>query len=111
MGKDTSIYERYKTEIYRIGWRLQYRAKKIRSRECSIDDHNPSTPDFTVVSDEKLIVQQLFATLTPQERSLLIKIYFQNLSEAEIAKQYHISQQAVNKWKRKMIQKLSQTMR
>jgi RNA polymerase sigma factor (sigma-70 family) len=111
MGKDTSIYEHYKTEIYRIGWRLQYRAKKIRSRECSIDDHNPSTPDFTVVSDEKLIVQQLFATLTPQERSLLIKIYFQNLSEAEIAKQYHISQQAVNKWKRKMIQKLSQTMR
>lgn len=28
MEMQPTVYERYKTEIYRIGWRLQYQAKK-----------------------------------------------------------------------------------
>ncbi|MCM3175726.1 MULTISPECIES: sigma factor-like helix-turn-helix DNA-binding protein [unclassified Paenibacillus] len=41
-------------------------------------------------------------------REILHKIYFQGYTEAEVASHLNISQQAVNKWKRKMLNLLSQ---
>lgn len=111
MGKNTTVYERYKTEIYRIGWRVQYRAKKIRNRECPNFDYDPVGGDFTTSSEEKILVQQLIDSLPPQGKTLIDKLYFQCQTEAEIAQHFQISQQAVNKWKRKMIQTLSQIMK
>jgi RNA polymerase sigma factor (sigma-70 family) len=102
-----SEYNRYKTEIYRIGWRLQYRAKKIKRQENSYDD-KLAVPSFTESSDNKIAAEQLISMLSPYERSILQKIYLEGLTEAEVARQLNISQQGVHKWKRKLIQRLSQ---
>ncbi|MEC0089243.1 sigma factor-like helix-turn-helix DNA-binding protein [Paenibacillus macquariensis] len=55
------------------------------------------------------MVQQLINTLPPYGKIILYKLYIQDQTESEVARQLQMSQQAVNKWKRKMIQQLSQT--
>ncbi|MFC3749427.1 sigma-70 family RNA polymerase sigma factor [Paenibacillus sp. GCM10012306] len=111
MDKQTSVYELCKSEIYRIGWRVQYRARKIRSRECSLYDNPSVGKSFAVSSEEKVWVRQLIDTLPPQGKIIIDKLYFQDLTEAEVARQLNISQQGVNKWKQKMIRELSRTVK
>lgn len=111
MDNQQSIFERYKTEVYRIGWRLQYRAKIIKKQECSFYGIEAATPNnFTTSSDNKVLVQQLIEPLPPFGKIILYKLYVQDQTESEVARQLQMSQQAVNKWKRKMIRKLSQTV-
>lgn len=110
MKKQKTIYDYYKSEIYRIGWRLQYQAKKIRKRECPFYDNNLSYPNFAAASEEKIWIKEIIDTLPPQGKLIIDKLYLQGLTEFEVAQQLKISQQAVNKWKQKMIQKLSQTI-
>lgn len=55
-----------------------------------------------------MLIQQLMNTLPPQGKVIIYKLYIQDLTESEVANELKISQQAVNKWKRKMMQKLSQ---
>nr|WP_233167845.1 hypothetical protein [Paenibacillus roseus] len=40
----------------------------------------------------------------------MYRLYIQEQTESEVARQLNLSQQAVNKWKRKMIQQLSRTV-
>lgn len=108
MEENHEIYEHYKREIYRIGWRIQYRAKKIRNQEDPIYDSIPSYINFTNASENKIWIRQLLDSLPPQGQTIIDQIYIQGLTEAEVAKNLQMSQQAVNKWKRKMIQQLSQ---
>ncbi|OIB01198.1 hypothetical protein AK95_27550 [Paenibacillus sp. LC231] len=109
MKKHITAYERYKTEIYRIGWRIQYQAKKLRRRETLYPDFSTvQTGSFHARSDDRIWIGQLLDSLPPQGRTIIYKLFLEDLTEAEVAKQLHISQQAVNRWKRKMIQKLSQ---
>lgn len=110
MDKHTTVYERCKHEIYRIGWRVQYRARKLRSRECSFLDYTQADAGFMASSEEKILVRELMETLPVQGKLILYKLFFQDLTEAEVARQLRISQQGVNKWKRKMISQLSRTM-
>jgi RNA polymerase sigma factor (sigma-70 family) len=123
-----SIFQAYQTEIYRIGWRVQYRAKKIRNHELPYQDTNtisskaglqPYLPlglqsnlqcDFTTQVDNKILVNDLIRSLPPKGRLILHKLYIQDQTEAEVSKELNLSQQAVNKWKRKMLQQLSQTV-
>lgn len=41
---------------------------------------------------------------------IIDKLYMQGVTESEVAKQLEMSQQAVSKWKKKMLHQLSQTM-
>lgn len=110
METQQSLYERYKSEVYRIGWRLQYRAKIIRKRECSFYGIEPSAPNYTTSIENEILVRQLIEPLPPFGKIILYKLYIQDQTESEVARQLKMSQQAVNKWKRKMIKKLSQTV-
>lgn len=126
-----SIFQVYQTEIYRIGWRVQYRAKKIRNHELLFQDTNTISSrssktglqsflpldlqsnlqcDFTTQVDNKILVNDLISSLPPKGRLILHKLYIQDQTEAEVSKELNLSQQAVNKWKRKMLQQLSQTV-
>ncbi|MEW4426069.1 sigma-70 family RNA polymerase sigma factor [Paenibacillus pabuli] len=108
MEETHEVYERYKREVYRIGWRVQYRAKKIRNQEDPIYDSIPSQDNFTNSSENKILVHQLMDHLPPKGKMIVDQIYIQGRTEEEVAHNLQISQQAVNKWKRKMIQELSQ---
>lgn len=57
------------------------------------------------------MIQQLISILSIKDKILLEKLYYQCLTQAEIAKQYNISQQAENQWKRRELRKLSMTMK
>lgn len=123
-----NIFQAYQTEIYRIGWRVQYRAKKIRNHELPFQDTNKISPksglqsysplglqpnlqhDFTTQIDNKILVNDLINSLPPKGKLILHKLYIEDQTEVEVAKELNLSQQAVNKWKRKMLQQLSQTV-
>lgn len=108
MKEHVVAYERYKREIYRIGWRLQYQAKKLRKRETLYHDFSiVQTSSYHARSDDRIWIGQLLDSLPPQGRTIIYKLFIEDLTETEVAKQLHISQQAVNRWKRKMIQQLS----
>ncbi|OBA07233.1 hypothetical protein A9P44_10195 [Paenibacillus polymyxa] len=109
MVKEGEVYKYFKREIYRIGWRLQYREKKIRNRECSLHNNDPSCENFSTLVEEKIWIKQILSGLPKKGELIIKKLYLEGLTEAEVAEQLHISQQAVSKWKRKMIQKLFQT--
>ncbi|QTH40918.1 sigma-70 family RNA polymerase sigma factor [Cohnella sp. LGH] len=102
-----TMYERYKREIYRIGWRLQYRTKKIKKRERPISEYEFASTAFTNSSDDKILIEQYMNKLPNNGKLILQKIYIEGHTEVEVARQLNMSQQAVNKWKLKMIQQLS----
>ncbi|NQX46863.1 sigma-70 family RNA polymerase sigma factor [Paenibacillus tritici] len=109
MNGSQTLYERYRNEIYRIGWKIEYRARKVSRTECSLFDNIQAEANFIQDSENKIMLEQLTDSLPAFEKSILYKLYLEGYSEAEVAKQFNISQQAVNKWKKKIINQLSQT--
>lgn len=112
MNKQKITYEHLKVQVDRISWRIQYRAKTVRKREYSFYDveYIQKGSCFTDDSENRMLVEQLINTLPLQGKLIIFKLYVQDQTESEVALQLNISQQAVNKWKRKMIEQLSQTM-
>ncbi|WP_440115603.1 terminase gpP N-terminus-related DNA-binding protein [Paenibacillus sp. QZ-Y1] len=110
MKEEQTVFERYRKELYRIGWRVQYRAKSIRRKEVPIHNSHSSGVDTTQNSENRIYVNQILNSLPEFGRSIMYKLYIEGYSEKEIAIQLDISQQAVSKWKQKMINHLSQTV-
>lgn len=108
MEDQKTSFERYRKEIYRIGWRLQYKVRKTRNQEFPIFESEQLEEDFTLTSENKVVVRYLLDVLPDNGKSILDKIYLQGFTEAEVAKQLNISQQAVNRCKRKMLSQLFQ---
>jgi len=108
LNKQMSVMERYRREVYRIGWRLQYQVKKIRKHECASLDAYQAGAVIAEDPDTRIWFHQLMSVLPAQGRKVLHNLYIQEMTEAETAAQLHMSQQAVNKWKRKMLRQLSQ---
>lgn len=54
------------------------------------------------------MAEQLISSLSDIGNNVLSKIYLEGYTESEVALKLNISQQAVNKWKRKMLNLLSQ---
>jgi RNA polymerase sigma factor (sigma-70 family) len=107
---EQQIIQRYRREVYRIGWRLQYRSKKTYRNECAFFDMNLVQRDEAEELINQLSLEQLLDTLPAKGKVILQKLYLQEMTEAEVAVQLHMSQQGVNQWKRKMLQQLSQTV-
>ncbi|WP_235426957.1 sigma factor-like helix-turn-helix DNA-binding protein [Cohnella kolymensis] len=105
-----SIIDRYRKEIYRLGWRVQYKSRVTHKREVPIISESFSVTDFTAQSDSQLFTRQLINSLPSDiEKTILYELYINDRTEAQVARQLQMSQQAVSKWKRKALQYLSQT--
>ncbi|MFC3788431.1 hypothetical protein ACFOQM_06455 [Paenibacillus sp. GCM10012307] len=62
--------------------------------------------------DNRLIICKLLEGLSSSVgREILLKLYIKDQKEAEVARELNISQQAVNRWKNKMLKELSQMLR
>lgn len=108
MKEQQTVYEQYRREVYRIAWRIQYKAKVVRKRECLLDRFEPATTNFASSSDNKIVVRDLINALPSSTgKKVIYKIYIQDKTEGEVARELNMSQQGVNKWKRKMIKELS----
>lgn len=101
----------YRKELQRVAWRLQYHVRNKRKRECAwIEDKQPHHFPFERVERDILIQQLLDAIESDLGRKVIHGLYIQDLTETQLAQQLKISQQAVNKWKRKTLRLLSQKM-
>jgi DNA-directed RNA polymerase specialized sigma subunit len=111
MKEHKTAYEQYRKEVYRIAWRVQYRAKVVKRRECSFNGYEPAVTSFTTSSDDKIVVQQLIHDLPSNTgRTIIFKLFMQDKTEGEVARELNMTQQGVSKWKRKMLQEMSRMM-
>ena len=106
------VYRAYRQPAWREHKRRTVRLEMERSLDLLMDD------GFDVVDDQKLVDElvadkllldallQALAELTEDERSLIDALYFRGMSERDIAGLYSMSQQAVNKRKRRVLDKL-----
>ncbi|MGG4035841.1 sigma factor-like helix-turn-helix DNA-binding protein [Paenibacillus cisolokensis] len=111
MESSATLYDSCRAELKRIAWRLQYGARKQRSREVHITfDISYSVNPYNHI-ESVIYINQLFDnTLCETEKYVLKKLIFEDKTEKEIAKELNISQQGVSKWKKKALKKLSRMM-
>ncbi|WP_006520624.1 sigma factor-like helix-turn-helix DNA-binding protein [Desulfoscipio gibsoniae] len=75
--------------------------------ELPLKDNLSHSDPFTEHSDKKILIQQLLDSIPSDIRKRIIyEIYFDNKTEAQVAREMNISQQVVNKWKKKALQSL-----
>ncbi|WP_427181888.1 sigma factor-like helix-turn-helix DNA-binding protein [Paenibacillus sp. TC-CSREp1] len=100
--------EMYSSELKKIAWRLQYRCKVSANKEFGMVYDIKSIESFENSSVSKLFVQDVLNLIDNEIGKRIIRaIYLEGKSEKEVAFELQISQQAVNKWKRKTLKKLS----
>ncbi|WP_322906259.1 hypothetical protein [Paenibacillus campi] len=104
------LSEQYRQRLRQASWRMQYRAKaQLYHENLSL---NEQIAPVSVKFDElNMVIVQAWIDSLPwaKARQMMIGLYIEGRSEQELAIQLQISQQAVNRWKRKSIQFLSQT--
>lgn len=98
MSKESNVIDFYRRELKRIAWRLQYNARVRLKRERPLKPNLSHSGSFTEHSDNKMLIQYLINSIPSDISKIIIKeIYFNNKTEAQIAREMNISQQAVNK--------------
>ncbi|MBD7970436.1 sigma-70 family RNA polymerase sigma factor [Paenibacillus gallinarum] len=80
MMKQDSMVERFRSEVYPIGWRLQYHEKE-RKHELSLFDGAPETSYRTDYWDSRILVKDFLLTLSIKGRTILYKLYVEDLTE------------------------------
>jgi len=111
MNKESNIIDFYKKELKRIAWRLQYKARVKSKREFPLKPNLSHGDFFTEHSDNKILVQFLIRSISSDTgKKIIYEIYFNNKTETQVAKEMDISQQAVNKWKTKILRSLCQKL-
>lgn len=103
-----TIQERYRAELKKLAWRLQYRCKVTSNREYSMVFDLNSIESFENQCVSNFHVQEIFQ-LIPNEvgKKVIHSIYLEGKSEKKVADELNITQQAVNKWKKKTLKMLS----
>ncbi|MEK8217161.1 sigma-70 family RNA polymerase sigma factor [Paenibacillus sp. FSL L8-0463] len=106
------VIDYYRHELNRIAWRMQYRTRRDFKREVSvISAPELKEPSFCEKSENKIVMQQYLNGLSSElGKRVIHEIYVNDKTETQVARELQISQQAVSKWKKKMIQELYQKM-
>lgn len=98
--------------LRQAAWRLQYRVRIQRSREYIVSfDHEIGTSSFDTELISDMFVKELLEEI-PWEKSRYViqRIVIEGLTEKEVAFELHITQQGVNKWKRKGLEILRKNL-
>jgi len=115
-GKQIPVSEEVYYAFKRPAWRERKRRQVRSENELSLEtlsDDGFEVSDETALVDEivedKLLLDMLMealSELTEDERFLIDALFYKNRSEREVAASSCISQQAVNKRKKKILTKL-----
>lgn len=107
-----SIISHYQQELRRIAWRLNYYARKRSKREIFLNDYlYATTPCYDEIYDTQFYVNEVIKQIPYAiGRKVIYELYVLDKSETQIAKEMNISQQAVNRWKRKSLTYLFQNL-
>lgn len=104
--------QRCEVELRRIAWRLQYRERVRRKKEVPHDErilyqsvNEGKHPDIT----DQIYMKQLFESIpSEKDKYLLKRLFWDDITESQLALEFKISQQAVSKWKIKVLAQLRQ---
>ena len=91
--------------IKRAFWRLQYKARKKNNTEIyNLLDNNISSESFDSKVATKLDLENLVRKIPSQKsRYIIVRTVLQGVPEKVVANELKISQQAVNKCKKKIL--------
>ncbi|WP_128895147.1 sigma factor-like helix-turn-helix DNA-binding protein [Longirhabdus pacifica] len=94
--------------LRRTAWKLQYRSRVQRNKESFLfQDYFTSQPGFENDLVLKLHVEELLESISSHRgKYILIRLFYEQATEKEIASELNISQQAVSKWKKKILQSI-----
>lgn len=98
----------YKQCLKRAAWRLQYKIKTQNYRE-SIPLLDNTTIDTTFESKiiSQLYIKEILSNIkSPKDRYIVTRIFIQGATEHQVSKELKISQQGVNKCKKKILKNL-----
>lgn len=107
-----TLKEHYRTELKRLAWRLHYYVKKEQNHERLVL-FEPIIPvdNFAAMIDSQMWSHELIQSLSSEiGRDILYRLYILEKKEKEVAEELNLSQQAVNRWKNKMLNQLKQKM-
>ena len=89
--------------------------KEIQSREDSLDrltalgfDFENRTADFRESVSDKIMLEQVLAKLSDDERYLITQLFYLGRSERDLAEELGVSQYTVNRNKHKILTKLKE---
>ena len=108
-----SVYSVYKNS-YQKAYRDQIRETDKITHYENADDLYPYIPDKPekntmdkiIEKETKQLLQQIILKLPEEKQRIIIAIYFEDMTEREIAKELHMSQQKLHYRKKKILEKL-----
>ncbi|RXZ82529.1 hypothetical protein EBB07_10715 [Paenibacillaceae bacterium] len=101
----------YKQKLQRYAWHLQNKARKRRRRECQlIEEMFPVYHNETNIDDQILVKQLLDEIPNNTGNKVIRELFLRDKTEAQLARELNISQQAVSKWKKKTLHQILQRL-
>ncbi|WP_025688239.1 hypothetical protein [Paenibacillus zanthoxyli] len=105
-----ALLEYYRTELKRMAWRIHYHVKKEQNGEL-LSNFEPiwTYPGFSQDTDNRIIVGQLLNSLSSEiGKEIIYQLYILGKKEKDVAFELQMTQQAVNRWKNKMLKEMKQ---
>lgn len=99
---DEILIKKCREVLRRIAWRLQYQVKKLSTRELPIIE-NICGQNLISSVDSKLHVEEMLDSLPSKARFIIKQVVINGVLEEIVAQHLGISQQGVNKYKRKYL--------
>ncbi len=98
--------------LRRAAWRIQYKARVQQAKECQIIFENQAyNCGFETEILSKLYVKELLDTIPWEKcRFILEKTIIEEMTEKEVALELQMTQQGVNKWKKKRLELLRKNL-
>lgn len=111
-GNILALIDYYRTELKRIAWRQHYYIKKQQNNEM-LSSYEPvlASEGFADGLETSLMIEQMLESLSsPIGKEVIYRIYILQRPEKIVAQELQLSQQAVNRWKNKMLKELKLKM-
>lgn len=111
----SSITAEQREECMLAEYRMYCKEKKIKRKTQSINSFYKQDGELLIDSGEEKIktltyaeekVKEIFKILTEDERQIILWLYYDNLTQDEVAKKLNISHQAVSKRLSKIFEKV-----
>ncbi len=109
---DSISVENYRKLLKRAAWRLQYKARMQQSKECYLlFDSQLYDSGFETEILSSVYIKELLDSIPWEKcRYIIRKTVIDGVTEQEIARELNMTQQGVNKWKKKGLELLRQTL-
>lgn len=110
MNEETIDY--YRAELQRAAWRVSYRQRIRRGKEVREFENSElnRAAEPCAVEAERSVREYVGLIPFDKGRHVIHSLFLEGKTEAETAKAMQISQQGVNKWKRKSLEHLRRTL-